>query len=189
MFCSSEAPAWPLCALLSSAGHTKLDFALFLLCSLHISNSLLACFYPFMPFRTFSSYCITVNRLMMVDFDTSRGSSPSMQNVNLHIFLSGNRTKSFLNYPLCFLYGFPLLFPPVVFQLYSYCLFSLSHNLSICMLTNAISAPPCLLGGGNGVGVEWAEPVATAAYQPVVRAGTVGSVLTSACHFGPDYSF
>lgn len=28
------------------------------------------------------------------------------------------------------------------------------------MLTNALSASPCLLGGGDGVGVEWAEPVA-----------------------------
>lgn len=27
------------------------------------------------------------------------------------------------------------------------------------MLTNALSASSCLLGGGYGVGVEWAEPV------------------------------
>ena len=72
------------------------------------------------------------------------------------------------------------------------------------MLTNALNASPCLRGGGYGVAVEWAETAApltcatrtcvtmavgAAAYQPMVRAGTVGSALTSACHFGLEYSF
>lgn len=32
-----------------------------------------------------------------------------------------------------------------------------SHALSICMFSDALSASPCLFGGGYGVGVELAE--------------------------------
>lgn len=45
------------------------------------------------------------------------------------------------------------------------------------MLTNVLSAFPWLLGGGGG---GWGVSLYVAAYKPMVRAGTVGSVLTSA---------
>lgn len=63
------------------------------------------------------------------------------------------------------------------------------------MLTNALRACPCLPGGPYGVELEFAEAVALvtwctylcvsmtagiAVFQPMVKAGTAGSVLTSA---------
>lgn len=60
--------------------------------------------------------------------------------------------KRFLNYPLFFLAGFTL--PLLLFCLFVGCLF-FSHSTSACSLMYKVH----LLGGGYGVGVEWAEPV------------------------------
>lgn len=75
-------------------------------------------------------------------------------------------------------------------------LFITSHTLSTCMVCNALNASSRLLGGGYGIGEELAETASLLAWltyllpwqqaqqhKPAVKAVTVRSVLTSACHF------
>lgn len=176
---------------------------LFILCQ-HISNSWVACFYPVTPMHTFSSHTLTVNRLMVVDLKAFWGSSPSMakllclKTVSLIQIMLWQLRKSSLN---------SFLFPPVFLLFFSFCLFitTLSYILSICMLNNALMHLLACLVVGMVLGWSWLSSspswhgghiylcvtmtAGVAAYQPMVKAGTVGSVLTSACHFGPDYSF
>lgn len=127
--------------------HSKLGFVPFLVSILVTLE--LHVFFPPSHTHAHTSHSVTVNQLMMVDFDSFWGSSPSVSIVKLpllltvylmYILLYGNHRRASWIILVSFLPGLHSPYFGSFSALLSICWLPLFLTLSVCMLTNVLSA-------------------------------------------------